>query len=159
MRLRPAHSGRHPDANESSSSSRRPRTVRQTQTQASQSQAARRTSRTASLRAPSRHDQQARRSVNLKCDSNVSGRIVETVIDSSFSSSRSHTVRPSLQSVLLPRTSTTRVRRAERGKNRRYLDTRKASNGSTCEERRLMERATGIEPVSEAWEASVLPLY
>ena len=25
--------------------------------------------------------------------------------------------------------------------------------------RRLMERATGIEPVSEAWEASVLPLY
>ena len=26
-------------------------------------------------------------------------------------------------------------------------------------ERILMERATGIEPVSEAWEASVLPLY
>ena len=24
---------------------------------------------------------------------------------------------------------------------------------------RLMERATGIEPVSEAWEASILPLY
>jgi hypothetical protein len=24
---------------------------------------------------------------------------------------------------------------------------------------RLVERATGIEPVSEAWEASVLPLY
>jgi hypothetical protein len=23
----------------------------------------------------------------------------------------------------------------------------------------LVERATGIEPVSEAWEASVLPLY
>jgi hypothetical protein len=53
----------------------------------------------------------------------------------------------------------TRIRRGKRGKNRRYLDTRKASNGSTCEERRLMERATGIEPVSEAWEASVLPLY
>ena len=25
--------------------------------------------------------------------------------------------------------------------------------------RQLVERATGIEPVSEAWEASVLPLY
>ena len=25
--------------------------------------------------------------------------------------------------------------------------------------KRLVERATGIEPVSEAWEASVLPLY
>jgi hypothetical protein len=25
--------------------------------------------------------------------------------------------------------------------------------------RSLVERATGIEPVSEAWEASVLPLY
>ena len=24
---------------------------------------------------------------------------------------------------------------------------------------KLVERATGIEPVSEAWEASVLPLY
>jgi hypothetical protein len=23
----------------------------------------------------------------------------------------------------------------------------------------LLERATGIEPVSEAWEASILPLY
>ena len=26
-------------------------------------------------------------------------------------------------------------------------------------EKGLVERATGIEPVSEAWEASVLPLY
>jgi hypothetical protein len=26
-------------------------------------------------------------------------------------------------------------------------------------EKTLVERATGIEPVSEAWEASVLPLY
>jgi hypothetical protein len=31
------------------------------------------------------------------------------------------------------------------------------SNFRSCN--RLVERATGIEPVSEAWEASVLPLY
>src|SRR5437762_12108545 len=36
--------------------------------------------------------------VNLKCDRKVSRRIVEPVMDSSFSSSRSHTVKPSLQS-------------------------------------------------------------
>ncbi len=27
------------------------------------------------------------------------------------------------------------------------------------ESREALERATGIEPVSEAWEASILPLY
>jgi hypothetical protein len=35
-----------------------------------------------------------------------------------------------------------------RGRVRKYLRGKK-----------LVERATGIEPVSEAWEASVLPLY
>ena len=33
------------------------------------------------------------------------------------------------------------------------------SDGALRVEEKLVERATGIEPVSEAWEASVLPLY
>ena len=32
-------------------------------------------------------------------------------------------------------------------------------NGKQLRQKVLVERATGIEPVSEAWEASVLPLY
>ena len=38
------------------------------------------------------------------------------------------------------------------------LDTRSA-RPEVIEREELVERATGIEPVSEAWEASVLPLY
>src|SRR5260370_26592582 len=33
------------------------------------------------------------------------------------------------------------------------------SSGRATESTRFMERAMGIEPTSEAWEASILPLY
>ena len=33
------------------------------------------------------------------------------------------------------------------------------SGAKAIESSRLMERAMGIEPTSEAWEASILPLY
>jgi hypothetical protein len=33
------------------------------------------------------------------------------------------------------------------------------SRVSAIESSRFMERAMGIEPTSEAWEASILPLY
>jgi integrase len=39
------------------------------------------------------------------------------------------------------------------------LDTREGGGRKYLRGKELVERATGIEPVSEAWEASVLPLY
>ena len=46
-------------------------------------------------------------------------------------------------------------RRFER-KSRRVGEQRKLNQRRLCE---VLERAMGIEPTSEAWEASILPLY
>jgi hypothetical protein len=53
----------------------------------------------------------------------------------------------------------TRIRRVKRGKIWRYFGHAEGVDRKFLRERKLVERATGIEPVSEAWEASVLPLY
>ena len=55
--------------------------------------------------------------------------------------------------------STVQLSRVPSKTNRFLVQFRELSRARSTESSVFMERAMGIEPTSEAWEASILPLY